>query len=364
MTDFDSKLERIRALLERRQAEAVVIARRDNFAWLTGGGESGVILNQENGFVYLIVTRKARAAVALRADADKAEEELLKGLGFTFHKLDWKSAGIEAHIRSLLEGKRALSDIPLTGCTCDAAAIYELEYPMTETETGRYRELGRLTDMIMARTAKRMRQGMTENEIKAEVLHACADYGAEADVLLVGSDERIEKYRHCTPTDKKATRTVLLSPVLRKYGLHSNIARMVCFGSVPGEVRKRYDAVCQIQAEIIAASRENVAFRDIFRMQEKWYHRLGFGQEWLEHGHGAPVGYMLSDASVLYDEHRCMTSGQAYEWYVTVSGAKSAELVMNTGGRQEILSMTGEWPEKAYRTEGGAVIKLPDIWVR
>lgn len=364
MTDFDSKLERIRALLERRQAEAVVIARRDNFAWLTGGGESGVILNQENGFVYLIVTRKERAAVALRADADKAEEELLKGLGFTFHMLDWKSAGIEAHIRSLLEGKRALSDIPLTGCTCDAAAIYELEYPMTETETGRYRELGRLTDMIMARTAKRMRQGMTENEIKAEVLHACADYGAEADVLLVGSDERIEKYRHCTPTDKKATRTVLLSPVLRKYGLHSNIARMVCFGSVPGEVRKRYDAVCQIQAEIIAASRENVAFRDIFRLQEKWYHRLGFGQEWLEHGHGAPVGYMLSDASVLYDEHRCMTSGQAYEWYVTVSGAKSAELVMNTGGRQEILSMTGEWPEKAYRTEGGAVIKLPDIWVR
>lgn len=364
MTDFDSKLERIRALLERRQAEAVVIARRDNFAWLTGGGESGVILNQENGFVYLIVTRKERAAVALRADADKAEEELLKGLGFTFHMLDWKSAGIEAHIRSLLEGKRALSDIPLTGCTCDAAAIYELEYPMTETETGRYRELGRLTDMIMARTAKRMRQGMTENEIKAEVLHACADYGAEADVLLVGSDERIEKYRHCTPTDKKATRTVLLSPVLRKYGLHSNIARMGCFGSVPGEVRKRYDAVCQIQAEIIAASRENVAFRDIFRLQEKWYHRLGFGQEWLEHGHGAPVGYMLSDASVLYDEHRCMTSGQAYEWYVTVSGAKSAELVMNTGGRQEILSMTGEWPEKAYRTEGGAVIKLPDIWVR
>lgn len=364
MTDFDIKLERIGALLDRRQAEALVIARRDNFAWLTGGGESGVILNQENGFVYLIVTQKERAAVALRADADKAQEELLKGLGFTFHTLDWKSAGIEAYIGSLLEGKRALSDIPLTGCTCDTAAIYELEFPMTETETGRYRELGRLTDVIMARAAKRMRQGMTENEIKAEVLHACADHGVEADVLLVGCDERIEKYRHCTPTDKEAARTVLLSPVLRKYGLHSNIARMVCFGSVPEAVRKKYDAVCRIQAEIIAASRENVAFRDIFRLQEAWYRQLGYGQEWMKHGHGAPVGYMLSDASVMHDENRCMTCGQAYEWYVTVSGAKSAELVMNTGGRQEILSMTGEWPEKAYRTEGGDVIKLPDIWVR
>lgn len=275
MTDFDIKLERIGALLDRRQAEALVIARRDNFAWLTGGGESSVILNQENGFVYLMVTRKERAAVALRADAGKAEEELLKGIGFTFHTLDWKSAGIESYIGSLLEGRRALSDIPLTGCMCDTAAIYELEYPMTETEIGRYRELGRLTDVIMARTAKCMRQGMTENEIKAEVLHACADYGVEA-----------------------------------------------------------------------------------------WYRQLGYGQEWMKHGHGAPVGYMLSDASVLYDDNRYMTSGQAYEWYVTVSGAKSAELVMNTGRRQEILSMTGEWPEKAYRTEGGDIIKLPDIWVR
>lgn len=85
--------------------EALVIARRDNFAWLTGGGESGVILNQENGFVYLMVTQKERAAVALRADAGKAEEELLKGLCFTFHTLDWKSAGIESYIGSLLEGE-------------------------------------------------------------------------------------------------------------------------------------------------------------------------------------------------------------------------------------------------------------------
>ncbi|EEG73993.1 M24 family metallopeptidase [[Clostridium] hylemonae] len=363
MTDFEIKLERIRHLLDRRQADALVIARRDNFAWLTGGEESGVILNQETGFVYLVVTRKELTAAALWADAAKAKEELLAGLGFTVHTLNWKQPGKEQYIERLLKGKKALSDIPLEGCLCDTEAVYELEYPMTETEIERYRELGRLSDRILADTAGNIKRGMTEQEIKAELLRQCADRGVETDVLLVGADERIEKYRHCTPTEKAAEHTALLSPVLRRYGLHSNIARMVCFGSVPEEVREKYDAVCQIQAEIISMSREGIPFGEIFQMQERSYRQLGYGQEWMRHGHGAPVGYMLSDASVLYNSGRRMMPGQAYEWYVTVSGAKSAELVMNTGGRQEILSMTGLWPEKEYRTSNGDVIKLPDIWI-
>ena len=192
MTDFEIKLERIR----------LVIARRDNFAWLTGGEESGVILNQETGFVYLVVTRKELTAAALWADAAKAKEELLAGLGFTVHTLNWKQPGKEQYIERLLKGKKALSDIPLGGCLCDTEAVYELEYPMTETEIERYRELGRLSDRILADTAGNIKRRMTEQEIKAELLRQCADRGVETDVLLVGADERIEKYRHCTPTEK------------------------------------------------------------------------------------------------------------------------------------------------------------------
>lgn len=363
MRDFEEKLARIEALLGERKYEALVLGRRDNFAWLTGGKEGGVIRNMEGSFVYLVFTRNERIAVAMNADVRKAREELLSGMGFRFQAVDWKSSSKERYIEQLLSGKRFLTDIPLGNGCLDLDAIYDLEYPMTAGEIDRYRELGALTDDILYRTAGAFREGMTENDLKKEMLKFCVREDVEVDVMQVGADERVKNYRHCTPTDKVIGKTILLSPVFRKYGLHSNIARMFCIGDIPEDVRRSYDAVCRIQAEIIAFSREGLLFADLFAKQEEWYGKLGYGSEWLMHGHGAPVGYMLSDGGVLYSKDRAMKTGQAYEWFVTVSGAKSAELVMNIEGKQEILSLAGKWPVKEYVTEAGETVRLPDILV-
>lgn len=361
MDDYKIKLERIYRLLEQGAYDALVLGRRDNFAWLTGGKESGVVLNQEKGFVYLVIMKDRKIAVSMHADAPKAQEELLAGMNFEMIALDWKSSGVEGYIEELLCGRRFLADCPLAGASYDSDEINELEYPMTECEVSRYRQLGNLTDTILKKTARKIIEGMTENELKAEFLKLCAEYDVQADVLLLGSDDRIKKYRHCTPTDKAIEKTVLISPVLRKYGLHSNVARMVCIGEVPEEMRMRYDTVCQIQAEITAACQEGVLFRDIFRLQEQLYCDAGYKEEWLMHRHGAPVGYMLSDGEVLYSENRRIKKNQAYEWYVTITGAKSAELIMNIEGKQEILSMAGGWPEKEFTAVNGLKISLPDI---
>lgn len=361
MDDYKIKLERIYRLLERESYAALVFGRRDNFAWLTGGKESGVVLNQEKGFVYLVVMRDRKIAVSMHADARKAQEELLAGMGFEMIVLDWKSSGIEAYIEELLRGRRFLSDCILSGASYDQDEMNELQYPMTECEVSRYKELGRLTDMILKETAAKIKEGMTENALKAEFLKLCAEYDVQADVLLLGSDDRIKKYRHCTPTDKRIKKTILISPVLRKYGLHSNVARMACIGEVPEEMRSRYDTVCRIQAEIIAACREGMLFKEIFELQEKLYRDAGYKDEWLLHRHGAPVGYMLSDGEVLYSKTRRIKKNQAYEWYITIAGAKSAELAMNVEGKQEVLSLAGEWPEKEYTAVSGIKISLPDI---
>lgn len=363
MKDFNEKLKRIETLLAESRYEALVLGRRDNFAWLTGGKEGGVIRNMEGSFVYLVFMKEERVAVAMNADVRKAEEELLCGMGFRFQSVDWKSSSKEGYIEQMLAGKRFLTDVPIGNGCLDLDTVYDLEYPMTAGEIEKYRKLGTLTDDILYRTAKAFRKGMTENDLKKEMLKICVQEDAEVDVMQVGSDERVKNYRHCTPTDKVIEKTILLSPVFRKYGLHSNIARMVCIGDIPEDVRKSYDDVCRIQAEIIAFSREGLLFADLFAKQEELYRNLGYAHEWLMHGHGAPVGYMLSDGGVLYNKDRVMKTGQAYEWFVTVSGAKSAELVMNIDGKQEILSLAGKWPVKEYVTESGEAVMLPDILV-
>lgn len=361
MNDFQIKIERIRQFLKDSPYDAMVLGRRDNFAWLSGGREGGVVLSQEKSFVYLVITDNEKLAVSMRADGRKAIEELLADMGFDLAEVDWKSPGIEAYIEHILKGKRYIADCPMGSGVFDLDAIYELEYPMTEREIERYRELGWITEKIFSETVKKFRPGMTENQLKMEVMKLCAEYGVDVEVLLLGSDERIRAYRHCTPTDKPIKKQVLLSPVFCKYGLHSNTARMFCVGKATEEARRVADIVNQIQAETIAASKEGAAFREIFTVQEQMYRELGCEKEWMVHGHGAPVGYMLSDGGVLYHQDRRMRKNQAYEWYVTVSGAKSAELVMNIEGEQEILSVTGSWPLKEYRTKSGKVISLPVI---
>lgn len=361
MSDFSEKIQRIHHFLEAENYEAMVLGRRDNFAWLTGGKEGGVVLNQMESFVFLVIKKDEHIAVAMRADGRKAVEELLTGMNFRLVELDWKSSGKEKYIEDLLKGKAYVSDIPLSGSVFDLEAIYELEYPMTNVEIDRYRELGKITEMILLKTAMRLRKGMTENELKAEFMKLCAEYRVETDVILLGSDERIESYRHCTPTDRPIKKYVLLSPVIRKYGLHSNTARMFCLGKASENTKRKLDVVNQIQAEIIGISQTGRAFGDIFMLQEELYKKYNYQKDWMMHGHGAPVGYMLSDGGVLKNQKRRMQKNQAYEWYVTITGAKSAELVMNIEGRQEILSVTGKWPVKNYQTRTGEKIKLPEI---
>lgn len=361
MEDYMIKIERIHRFLEENHYDALVLGRRDNFSWLTGGQEGGVVLSQEQSFVDLVITGEKNLAVSMRADGRKALEEQLRAMEFELVQVDWKSSGKEGYIEEVLKGKTYVADIPLNGATFDPEAIYQLEYPMTDTEVRRYRELGEITEVILSETAKKLKPGMTENDLKKEFLKLCAEYEVEVEVLLLGSDERIGRYRHCTPTDKAIRHTVLLSPVLRKYGLHSNTARMFCLGKADEELKEKYEIVSRIQAEIIGASKEGICFREIFTLQEQLYQRFGCKEEWMVHGHGAPVGYMLSDGGVLYHQERKMQKNQAYEWFVTITGAKSAELVMNVEGKQEVLSVTGKWPVKEYLTEKGNRILLPEI---
>lgn len=363
MEDFERKLNRIYGYLERNKYDGMVLGRRDNFSWLTGGEESGVVLNTETGFIYLVITRTKRWAVAMRADIDRAMQEQLLGAGFEPCELDWKSISKEEQAVKLLEGGSIVSDIPIEGAVVDLEGIYSLEYPMTKAELARYEEFGKLCDQILKYTADKIHSGMTENEVKRIFVQQCAQYDIDIDVLLIGSDERILCYRHCTPSDKVVEKTLLISPALRKWGLHANLARIVSIGEPDEKLRKRYDDVCEIQAEIIVASKKGVRFTDIFDLQEKLYLEKGYADEWMKHLHGGPIGYMLTDGAVMFDPERTMNTGQAYEWYVTVSGAKSAELVMNIGDEMKVLSLGGYWPTRQYGSDDKSKVFLPDILI-
>ncbi len=356
------KEQRILACLEENHWDAAVIGRADNFAWLTCGGENRVILSSEAGFSYIVLTKSEKFMVALVADLCKVMDEEAADLGYTPVVTKWFEGGAEAKVLELVRGMRVVSDIPIAGADYSPDLFYKLHYPLTRYEIERYREAAVLSEQIIAETAACLHPGMREYDVQGMLWEKYGRHNVSVSVMIIGSDERIAAYRHCCPTGKRIEKTVLISPAVKKWGLHSNLARMVCFGAVPAELAKRYDAVCRIEAAAIAMSKPGIRFADILSEQKRLYKELGYENEWHKHFQGGITGYMVSDPTLCMDASKVVTENQAFDWFITISGAKGEELTLNTGGEIEVPSVSGIWPCETYRANGMDV-KLPKIMV-
>jgi len=359
--EFNEKLGRIRAYLERTGRTALVLSRRDNFAWLTGGGDNTVVRNTELGCSLLVITPTAVYHVAQVTDGPRILDEELAGLGVESVFLRWYEPGTSQKAAELIRGGSAASDVPLPGAVHVPKEITALHYPLTARETERLRQIGRTSEQVIARVASTVAPGMREREIEAMFLAEYAREGMSCDVLLVGSDERIGKYRHPSPSDKPVERLVLLHPAVRKWGLHANVTRMLFFGDrIPADVAARYEAACRIEAAAISQCIPGRKFAQILELEKRIYRETGFPEEWRNHYQGGITGYVLADPTLCMDPAASVSANQPYDWFITITGVKVEELSLSGAGAPEVLSACGAWPVAEFEHDG-VVLRLPQI---
>lgn len=347
------KEKRIRGYLEAKGYDAMIIGRQDNFAWLTDGGTSKVISSSETGFSLLVITQTAKYLISQVMDGKRVMDEELAGLDFEYIPLWWYECTIEEKAMKLLEGCKVVSDINIEGAACLTGEIYHLHYPLTDKEIQKLRWLGARTEECISKVVYDIVPGMEEYEIEARLLYELAKNNISTDVLLVGSDERISKYRHPNPSNKKVDKYIMLHPVARKWGLHANVTRLVYFGDcIPQEILRKYNAASQIEAAAISMCKPGVRFCDILRCQQRLYMELGFEEEWRNHFQGGITGYMVADATLCRNPENVVMDNQAYDWFITITGTKVEELSVSTAGKQEVLSVNGYWPAEKFAYNG------------
>lgn len=363
ISEVNEKLRRIREFFEKTGYEAMVIGRQDNFAWLTCGGNNRVLITSETGFTLLVVTKDKAYAVAQVMDGPRVMEEELAGLAFEGVFLRWYEQSREEKAALLVKGKKTVSDVPMEGTDCLPGAIYGLHYPLTEKELEKCRQFGKTTEGIIRKVADALKPGMAEHDVEAMFAFEYARINATPEVLLVGSDERITKFRHPNPSGKQIEKVVLLHPGVRWRGLHANVTRMVSFGEPDAELKKRYEAVSVIEAAAMSMCAVGTKYADILVEQKRLYAELGFADEWRNHFQGATTGYFLADTSFYRDPDATIAQNQAWDLFVTITGAKVEELGLNTAQGFEVASVSGQWPVKEYEA-GGRTFRLPEILVR
>ena len=362
MNEFNTKLQRIYRLMEKDKYDAVVIGTQTNFSWLTCGGESKVLLTSDIAVAYLVIKKDVRYEVAYTMDGPRNQEEELDGMGFEPVFIRWYGGSMEDKVLDIIGAGKVLSDIPLDGADVSMKAFYDLHYPLTEGDIKRFREIDQDAEKILKTVVDQTRPGMLETDVETILISEYAKKKYFPIVLLLGSDERIFKYRHLIPKPKKIDKYLMIILALRKYGLNAVLTRSVYFGdTLPDEIAKKYDAASTIAANCIAHSVPGTKFSSILEMQKELYAELGYADEWENHFQGGITGYVCNDSSLCLDPDALMVADQTYNWFVTITGVNTEDTYLSRGDSGEILTTTGAWPLKAYQTRNGKDVKLPQI---
>ncbi|MEJ5202478.1 MAG: aminopeptidase P family protein [Anaerolineales bacterium] len=358
--DAAVKRERLRAWMERRGFDGVVLSRRDQFAWVTSGGDNHVLKNSELGFGNIVVTREKHYLVAHTMDAARIFEEQVPNQGYELVSLRWFE-GDPALAARRLAGEKVAADTALPEVVELNRELSMLHYPLTDLEIQRCRWLGRQVDEVLTLVASELHTGQSEEQIAQWLACEYLKRQIELDVLIVGSDQRIFRYRHPLPTPKKIERYVLLHPAARRWGLHANVSRSVHIGKPPEEVLRAYRAAATIEARILAGLSAGISFAQILEWQKTWYAELGFADEWQNHFQGGPTGYVVVDA-LRNQTDTCVEENQAFDWFITITGAKVEELALLTRQGVEIASHVSTWPGVSIETSQGTLV-VPDLMV-
>lgn len=360
MTEFDQKQERIRTLLAERRLDALLVKRVSSFAWATCGAASYVNTARTEGDASLLITPKRRYVITNNIEATRLEqEEQLARQGWEFAVTPWFKTN--RTVAELTQGLNLGSDSPHPGAIDLSFEVSRLRAALIPEEGARFRSLGRLCADALNSAVRDVRPGMTEYEIAALVSNESQKRGAQPIVDLVATDERVFKFRHPLPTDKRLDRYAMLVLCGRKWGLVCSITRLVHFGRLPAELRAKAEATARVDATFMDATRPGRTLGEIFARAAAAYAEAGFDGEWQLHHQGGPAGYESREFLATPDSADVVALGQAYAWNPSIAGTKSEDTILVGAEANEEITGIRDWPMQSISLANGRVYARPAI---
>lgn len=351
MDEFGYKINRIQDLLDAQNLDALLLQRVSSFAWATCGGASYVNSATTNGTSSLLFTRDSHHLITNNIEAPRLQqEEGLADQNWTIQAPEWH----EPHtlIADLTQGMKLGADGPYPGAVDVSGPVTRLCTYLIEPEIERLRRLGGICAAAMDEAIAAVRPGQSEYEIAAILGQACQKRGAQPIVNLIATDENVYRYRHPLPTDKQMEAYAMLVLCGRKWGLVCSITRLVHFGTLPGELRNKMQAVASIDATYLAATRPGVPLNRIFQRATEAYAASGYADEWRLHHQGGPTGYESRAFLATPQRTEPVVAGQGYAWNPSVTGTKSEDTILVGEEGNEVLTVVEGWPTIAVSIDG------------
>lgn len=347
--EIKTKEKKVRDLLVRKQLDGIIIGQNCNFAWLTAGGNNKIVNNRETGAAEILITNNNKYILTNTLEEKRLQEEEVGGQDFTFLRRDWyQKQSIDKFTADLELG----SDLLEKGVKYVGQELAELRYSLTDYELERYRLLGQEVAEVLTESCRKFRRGMTENEAAGLVAKEIFGIGAYPVSLLIAADERIAKYSHPQPTDKKANNRLLISLAAQRAGQIVSLTRLVSFGSLADQVLDSLDDLMEIERVYLTGTEINQRVGELFTTAINKYQELGYDTEWKFDDHGGALGYKVRDYLATEECEKKIKPNQPFAWTPTLPGLKLEDTVVATQSGPEVITCCEEWPVNNYKING------------
>ncbi len=337
--EIKEKEKRVREFLRSKKLKALLLKRQANFSWMTGGGLNLVGITTEMGATSLLITENSKFVISNNIEAPRMiEEEGLEKQGFIPKIFPWHEDQELSIVKELTKDGPVGCDVPFPNTVMLAEEIARLRYSLTAAEVDRYRWLGEKVSLALEKTMIDTKRGEKESEVVGRLCNELWKDRIDPITLMAAADDRIFKFRHPIPTERRIEKYLMISVNARKWGLIVSLTRFVCFGKMPQDLREKYEANVFIDCTMMAHTRPGVFAREVLQKGIDAYREKRYPEEWKLHHQGGSIGYTGRDYRVNFKTPDLIQENQGFTWNPSITGTKSEDTILATSKGPEMIT--------------------------
>lgn len=366
-----AKVAAVRAWLAATGLSAAILTRPGSLAWIGAGLTDPIERGAAFELAWAVVTQDRAAIVTTNVEAPRLRDEAsVEALGFELHAAPWQDAdGLLALSETIASAPRAsIAADGQPGFGIDAEiALIGLRMTLVRAEITRIRELARDTTSAVETALRGWRPGERDLDLAGRVAAGLEAAGIFAACLIVGGDERVERFRHPVAVGVPIERLAMVVLVGTRAGLHVALTRFAAAGPSPA-LEAIHERCRTVETRILDALRPGTTYGALTDTIADAYDAVGAPGAWRDHYQGGPIGYRQREFEIAPGQvhspwwTRAIAVGDAVAYNPSLTGGGKVEdtfLVTDEG--PELLTMSDDWPTVSSALPGGRVVARPAI---
>jgi antitoxin VapB len=347
-TEPAGKLAAARGLIERSGLAALAVGRTDGVAWITGGLTNRIEPGNPASAAWVVVTPDAAHVITTNVELARLQAEG-RLAAFELHGVDWyEEGGFVALAEELADAPAAR----IGGLGVDVSDdLVELRLALEPAEQARLAALAADTTAALEGAVRQWAPGELDLAVQARVAAGLEAKGAFGACLIVGGDDRVERFRHPLAAGAPVRRLLMAVVVAERHGLHVAVTRFASAGPLAHGVRSARRAASDVERAVLDASNAGATYGEALTVLADGYARAGYSGAWREHYQGGPIGYRQREFEIVPSQVESrwfgtpIAAGTALAWNPSVAGGGKCEatyLVEDDGLRR--LTRSEDWP--------------------